>query len=648
MYLFKRSIILSCVVSAYALVLAINAGADSFTIVNGQTVTTTQTLSTTGNIGTVENGGVIDVTNGNGIEGTANGVTVNNAGSVTSGDARGISVLGESTVTNTGTTTGGLYGIAANGTGNTITNSGWATGGRNGSGIAAFGNGNTITNSGTATSGFVGIYAKGDNNTITNSGTATGGDCGIAALGNDSTITNSGTAGGGFGIFAIGDNNTITNSGTATSELTGIYAKGSNNTITNSGKTIGGEASVYFDGSNNTLTLLSGSNVQGMLDIAGTGGNTLVIGRRLSTALTYLGGEGVILDTSGMPFVSSGGVLAVIDPTLFSAEGDMLNDLTRSLADLVDARLGSARSGYGAANMVAAAPTGIVPTADVPDAVEPQSVIWAAGIGNYRSQDSNGIYEGFDSTLGGFAIGADGVMSSGTRLGGFAGASFASLNTDAGTQEIDADSYYAGLYAGFTMSEAFLNLALTGGYTSQSTSRDVLNNLVAGGVENAKGDPNGIFISPLATIGTDIDTGGIILTPSLRARYAGLFMDSYDENGSTADLSVDSRSVNLFDLRGQVAFAIAPMQTNGGHFDAALRLGTDATYANSEDVSATLLGQSLNFNVSDNDTTVRGFAGLDLAYETNSGANFTLTGEAGYDTSDALTLTGTAGIAWAF
>ena len=60
---------------------------------------------------------------------------------------------------------------------------------------------------------------------------------------------------------------------------------------------------------------------------------------------------------------------------------------------------------------------------------------------------ANGMYDGFDSTLGGFAIGADGVLSSGTRLGGFAGASFASLYTDAGTQEINSDSYYAGLYA---------------------------------------------------------------------------------------------------------------------------------------------------------------------------------------------------------
>ncbi len=45
---------------------------------------------------------------------------------------------------------------------------------------------------------------------------------------------------------------------------------------------------------------------------------------------------------------------------------------------------------------------------------------------------------------------------------------------------------------------------------------------------------------------------------------------------------------------------------------------------------------------------MRGFTGLDLAYETGGGANFTLPGEAGYDTSDALTLTGTAGLAWAF
>ena len=103
MKLLKRSLVLSCGVSASAIVLAINAEAASFIIVNGQTETTTQTLDTTGNIGTVEEGDAIDVASGNGIEGTAGGVTVNNAGSVASGDASGISADNSgNTITNSG------------------------------------------------------------------------------------------------------------------------------------------------------------------------------------------------------------------------------------------------------------------------------------------------------------------------------------------------------------------------------------------------------------------------------------------------------------------------------------------------------------------------------------------------------------------
>ena len=99
MKLLKRSLVLSCGVSASALVLAINAGANDFTITTADSpVNVTQTL-TTGEVGTVETGGVINVTSGKGIEATADGVTVNNAGSVTS-VATGIYVLGESTVTN--------------------------------------------------------------------------------------------------------------------------------------------------------------------------------------------------------------------------------------------------------------------------------------------------------------------------------------------------------------------------------------------------------------------------------------------------------------------------------------------------------------------------------------------------------------------
>ncbi len=63
MKLLKRSLVLSCGVSASALVLAINAGANDFKITTADSpVTTTQTLNTTGNVGTVQAGGVINTT----------------------------------------------------------------------------------------------------------------------------------------------------------------------------------------------------------------------------------------------------------------------------------------------------------------------------------------------------------------------------------------------------------------------------------------------------------------------------------------------------------------------------------------------------------------------------------------------------------
>ena len=46
-----------------------------------------------------------------------------------------------------------------------------------------------------------------------------------------------------------------------------------------------------------------------------------------------------------------------------------------------------------------------------------------------------------------------------------------------------------------------MNLGLTGGHANEDTSRDVLNNMVAGGIEQAKGNPDGTFLTPQTTIG---------------------------------------------------------------------------------------------------------------------------------------------------
>ena len=128
--------------------------------------------------------------------------------------------------------------------------------------------------------------------------------------------------------------------------------------------------------------------------------------------------------------------------------------------------------------------------------------------------------------------------------------------------------------------------------------------MVVGGIEQAKGNPDGVFFAPQATIGTEIKNAHGIVTPSLRIAYTRLTMGSYEETGSAADMSVGSRTVNVVDLRGQVAFAIKPIVTAGGHFDATMRLGADASFTNSNDITAMLLGQPLSFGTTGQDKTV--------------------------------------------
>lgn len=80
------------------------------------------------------------------------------------------------------------------------------------------------------------------------------------------------------------------------------------------------------------------------------------------------------------------------------------------------------------------------------------------------------------------ALGSDNVLSSSTRFGGFVGASSTHLATNAGNEQIDSASTDAGIYAGYTLPNAFVNLSLTGSSAKADTSRDVLNNMVAGGI----------------------------------------------------------------------------------------------------------------------------------------------------------------------
>jgi len=622
-------------------------------------------IHNSGDITTLEDGA-------NGISSTGLDAQIDNSGGIaTSGQfAYGIGSNGtDARIDNSGTiTTLGFHahGIYSNSTGvdARISNSGnITTSGEGGWGILSQGANARIDNSGDiATSGLdaYGIYSNstGTDARIDNSGEiATSGNnaVGIIAGGADTQINNNGgitTSGSGASSIAShGSNARIDNSGYIKTSGVGAYGIrlfGSGTTVTNSGTIVSEQSlAIEFTQTDATLNLLAGSVIQGEIDFLQSATATLNIGPGLNTALTFTGLPGVI-DSKGAPMVVQGSLVAVVDPTGFSAQDEMLTDLTRAIAGSVDARLNAARFGYAPAT----GPVMAYAEADGPDATQTGGQFgfatgragsqggpgfWAAGIGAYRNQDADGVDVGFDTSLGGLLVGYDAEVSGGTRIGGFLGASISRFETDANSQEIDADSYFGGVYGSYTGERYFLDFAVTGGVSQQSSDRSVANNLVIGGIEHARADYDGVFVSPSATIGTTyaIANGGTLI-PSFRARYAGLFLDGYEERGSTANLSVDDRDVNVFDFRAQFAYALAARPAGDGSFHTAFRLGADAIFADNDDVATALLGQALNFSVSGDDT-LRGFAGFDALYRTEGGSSFFLGAEAGYDSGDAFT-----------
>ncbi|MBX3582867.1 MAG: autotransporter domain-containing protein [Rhizobiaceae bacterium] len=656
---------LSCGVALGALLAAAGgATAEDFVVPAGPPVGQ-QVLPGPGDTLLIEIGGSIEVS------GSVFGVwmqndnqSVTNNGDVTALEGYGIySTEADAEITNNGNITAYWGGILANGAGVQVTNNGNITS-LGGEAILADGGQARVTNSGNIIASGVndrGILAGGAGAQVTNSGnittTALGGQGIYTAVGADHRITNSGNittlGGNSIGIRSRGDNADITNTGVITTwheSAGGIRAEVASATVTNSGWIIShlNSYAIFFDQQDATLNLLAGSVIQGDIRFSMPDTATLNIGPGLNAALTFTGLPTTI-NTFGAPMAVQGNLVAVIDPTGFSAQDEMLTDLTRAIAGAVDGRLNAARFGYVpmASSVTAYAEADTQPTAfgyatgtstASSTASSTEGGFWAAGIGSWRNQDADGPNVGFDTALGGLLVGYDTHVSGSTRVGGFLGASASRFENDANSQEIDADSYYGGLYAGFTGESYFLDVSVTGGVSHQSSDRTVANNLEPGGIEHAKAKYDGVFISPSATIGTTFAmANGNGFVPSLRARYAGLFLDSYEESGSAANLSVEDRDVNIFDFRAQLAYALASLPLGNGNLHTTFRVGADATFADNDNVDAALLGTALNFDVSGDDT-LRGFAGIDLNYRTDSGTSFFIGAEAGYDSGDAFTL----------
>jgi len=497
-------------------------------------------------------------------DGTQTGIAVNVLSNASvNGTNTGISLGGGNTVNNAGTITGNS-GIRLSSAGTVISSGSIAATGAGALGIFINGPG-TATNSGSITStgaNALGIFINGPG-TVTSSGPIT------------STGANA------LGIFVNGPG-TVTNSGLVTANGTaarGIFISNSNSTLVNRGTIAAsgaGSRAIGLNGNFNTLTNVAGSLVIGAITLTGTNQRVNFVGGNWMFTFNSL--ANTTIDAAGAPFAVSGNTVAVVDLTPFAMTDRTLMDFTRGVSSTLGHRFdGMAASGANQAMAFAGAdhvsarfddafagiPGMSAYAADTMAFKNPTmqysngSTVWGRGFAGQRTQQADGILLQARDLFYGGMIGGDWQAQPNLRLGAFLGAGKTRTNIDLNANNSDSDLVFGGVFGRYAWESSFLNVAVQAGHSQNSTKRLIANNLALTGLESATASYNGWYVSPEATLGRNFALGSFAgasytLTPSVQLRYLYGSLDGYTEGGSTANLTVGSRTVGNFEERGQL------------------------------------------------------------------------------------------------
>jgi uncharacterized protein with beta-barrel porin domain len=335
----------------------------------------------------------------------------------------------------------------------------------------------------------------------------------------------------------------------------------------------------------------------------------------------------------------------VVDRGGFAAAGSVMTDLTRAITGTVASRLSARRSGLAPRNMIAS--LGDVNVAAAADLPPPRrtSGMWVAGFGGFdgppdddrpgpdgcpltdgQGADAQHIY-------GGTVMGYDAELSPDTIAGVFAGLSKSDVQVWHNAYDNQLDGYFGGAYLSHQAGPVFLDLTALAGLVEHDQDRVLVNNLVSGGLETASASYDGVMVSPSLTVGLNHALPMATLTPSVRVRYTGLFLDGYTETGSAANLTVGDRDVHALELRGQLAFTLAAQHVASGVWQTRLMGGADGIFTWGDDVTGTLRGQGIRFAAIGDDRVVRGFGGVEAVFTSFGGTQFFTSAEAGRDST---------------
>jgi len=255
---------------------------------------------------------------------------------------------------------------------------------------------------------------------------------------------------------------------------------------------------------------------------------------------------------------------------------------------------------------------------------ERKPVAWSQFFGGNFDRDAEGSALGYDISHAGLNFGYEWDVNH-TRVGLMGGISRASTETQTASFQTDTDSYYVGAYGHFKLGMLNLTTSLLGGYSDSDNDRVVADNL--NGLETARSDVDSTFISPSITLSAAFKTADRVeLRPSVNVNYSMAWMDDYQETGTTnSNLSVDDRTVEVLTARAQLAAALQLNDATEFEF----RAGVSTRNGNSDDVDASIVGNSFSYSNAGAENVTGRFSGVNLRIAAENNLNLVVDMEFG-------------------